>query len=261
MHDDIKRRAVEQWSADPAGALAVGEDELGTPESFRRIEVYRYTEQPWMHETFHFERYRGQRVLEIGVGAGTDHVQFARVGAELTGIDLTPRSVELTRRRLDQEGFEPRVKVMDAEQLEFSDSSFDLVYSFGVLHHTTSAARAFAEARRVLRPGGRFVGALYNKHSLFIARVLFERYVCGEYRTETWAERLSRIEYSTTGARPHVRLFTRRELERELRGAGFDSVAITRRHLGLGRYTSRFPRAVERTGGRLVGWYLVHSAG
>lgn len=259
MHDGVKREAVKQWSADPAGAFVAG-NELGTPESFRRIETYRYSQQPWMHETFHFERYRGQRVLELGVGAGTDHVQFARAGAELTGIDLTPRSVELTGLRLQQEGFEPRVSVMDAEQLEFPDDSFDIVYSFGVLHHTSSAPRAFREARRVLRPGGRFIGGLYNKHSFFIAQVLLERYARGEYRTEIWSERLSRIEYSTSGGRPHVRLFTRRELERALREAGFCRVDITRRHLGLGRYTPSVPRMVERIGGRLGGWYLVHDA-
>ena len=256
----IKREAVKQWSADPAGARGVEGHELGTPESFRRIEEYRYREQPWMRETFHFERCRGMRLLEIGVGLGTDHIQFARAGARLTGIDLTPRCVDLTRLRLEQEGFEPQVSVMDAQQLDFPDGSFDVVYSFGVLHHTASAARAFAEARRVLRPGGRFIGALYNKRSFFMARVLFERYLYREYRTETWTERLSRIEYSSSGARPYVRLFTRRELERELLEAGFGRVGITRRHLGLGRYTASFPRAVERIGGRVVGWYLVHDA-
>ena len=260
MHEAVKREAVKQWTADPAGAFAAGEDDLGSPESFRRIEAYRYREQPWMHETFHFEHYRGARVLEIGVGAGTDHMQFARAGAELTGIDLTPRSVELTSERLRQEGFTPDVRLMDAERLDFPDGSFDAVYSFGVLHHTADPARAFAEVRRVLRPGGRFVGALYNRDSFFMARVVFERYLYREYRNESWTDRLSRIEYSTSGARPYVRLFTRRELAGELRHAGFEHVQITHRHLGLGRHTSRFPRFVERAGGRLVGWYLVHDA-
>ena len=260
MHEAVKREAVKQWTTDPAGAFAAGDDDLGTPESFRRIEAYRYREQPWMHETFHFDAYRGARVLEIGVGAGTDHIQFARAGADLTGIDLTPRSVELTSKRLEQEGFEAKVSVMDAERLEFPDDSFDVVYSFGVLHHTSSPERAFSEVRRVLRPGGRFVGALYNRYSFFMARVLVERYIYREYRKETWTERLSRIEYSTSGARPRVRLFGRRELAHGLHDAGFDRVTICRRHLGLGRYTARFPRAVERIGGRTVGWYLVHDA-
>jgi ubiquinone/menaquinone biosynthesis C-methylase UbiE len=259
MHDNIKREVIAQWSADPAGALAAGDD-LGTPESFRRIEAYRYRVQPWMHQTFHFSLSRGQRVLEVGVGAGTDHVQFARAGADLTGIDLTPRSVELTRMRLEQEGFEPRVSVMDAEKLEFPDNSFDVVYSFGVLHHTSSAERAFCEVRRVLRPGGRFIGGLYNRHSFFIGRILLKRYLTREYRSEEWTDRLARIEYSTSNARPYVRLFTRSELERELREAGFSAIYITRRHLGLAQIVRRVPPVVERVAGRLGGWYLIHDA-
>jgi ubiquinone/menaquinone biosynthesis C-methylase UbiE len=254
VDDQIKQAAVKQWTADPAGAFVAGDD-LGSADSFRRIEAYRYCEQPWMHDTFHFERYRGKRVLEIGVGAGTDHMQFARAG-----VDLTPRSVELTRMRLELEGFEPRVSVMDAEELEFPDDSFDAVYSFGVLHHTSSAPRAFSEVRRVLRPGGRFIGALYNKRSFFVARIALKRALKREYRIERWAERLARIEYSTSDARPHVRLFTRAELELELVEAGFDKVTITKRHLGLGRHTGSVPPLVERIGGRLGGWYLVHDA-
>jgi SAM-dependent methyltransferase len=260
VHDAVKREAVKQWTADPAGAVAAGEEELGNPEAFRRIEAYRYREQPWMHDTFHFDRYRGAKVLEIGVGAGTDHVQFARAGAELTGIDLTPRSVELTGARLEQEGFTSRVSVMDAETLAFPDDSFDVVYSFGVLHHTGSAERAFAEVRRVLRPGGEFVGGLYNRNSFFIVRVLAERYLRREYRHESWAERKARIEYSTSDALPYVRLFSARELRGKLKRAGFTRVAITRRHLGLDFGTFTPPHVVERVGGRIGGWYLVHHA-
>src|SRR5262249_23877924 len=79
--DDIREQAREQWGNDPAGSLVVPDDELGSADSFREVEAYRYREQPWMHDTFHYERYRGQRVLEIGVGLGTDHMQFARAGA------------------------------------------------------------------------------------------------------------------------------------------------------------------------------------
>ncbi len=88
-----------------------------------------------MHDTFRYERFAGQRVLEIGVGLGTDHVQFARAGAVMTGIDLTPRCIELTQIRVAQEGLWSDLRVMDAGQLTFEKDAFDAVYSFGVLHH------------------------------------------------------------------------------------------------------------------------------
>jgi ubiquinone/menaquinone biosynthesis C-methylase UbiE len=255
-----KHEARRQWAHDPAGSIAVEDDGLGTPESFRKVEAHRYAEQPWMHETFHYARFRGQRVLEIGVGLGTDHLQFARAGARLTGIDLTQRCIDLTRARFAQQGLRSRLLQMDAERLDFDDDSFDVVYSFGVLHHTPSPERAFREVRRVLRPGGVFIGGLYNQQSAFYARVLLERLVWREFRHETLEQRRGRIEHSTSGAVPLVRLFTSGELRRLLRESGFEHVDLTRRHLGLGRFTGRLPEWLERGGGRLAGWYLVHTA-
>jgi SAM-dependent methyltransferase len=254
--DPIKREARAQWGHDPAGGLAADGETLGTPESFARVEAYRYAEQPWMHDTFGYERWAGKDVLEVGVGLGTDHLQFARAGARARGIDLTPRCVELTSQRLEQEGLASDLSIMDAERLEFPDDSFDAVYSFGVLHHTSSPELAFHEIRRVLRPGGVFIGGLYNKRSWFCLRMLTERILRLEFLREDWTERLSRIEYSTSDAKPHVRLFTAPELRTTLQGAGFDVVTIRKRHVGLGRRSEKLPGWV----GALGGWYLIHEA-
>jgi ubiquinone/menaquinone biosynthesis C-methylase UbiE len=258
--EQIRAEAQAQWSHDPAGSNAAEADELGTPESFAKVEAYRYAEQPWMHETFRFGRFAGQRVLEIGVGLGTDHLQFARAGARMTGIDLTPRCIDLTRRRFEHEGLESDLRIMDAERLEFDDDSFDAVYSFGVLHHIPSTERAFAEVRRVLRPGGVFLGGLYSRQSWYYARLRLKRLLNHEWREESLDDTLARIEYSTSGAKPFVRLFGRCELLGLLNDAGFSEAAIVRRHVGFGRVTAYVPASVERAFGRVGGWYLVHAA-
>lgn len=213
-----------------------------------------------MHDTFHYERYRDQEVLEIGVGLGTDHLQFGRAGARLTGVDLTPACIDLTRRRFELEGLTSDLRVMDAERLEFPDNSFDAVYSFGVLHHIASTEAAFVEVRRVLRSGGVFIGGLYSRESIFFARVAAEWLLRGGPRKESWESRKARIEYSTSDAQPHVRLLGSRELRRALREAGFAEVSLTRRHSALGSLTYDLPPVVERTLGRVGGWYLVHEA-
>lgn len=256
----IKEAARSQWSHDPAGAFAAGDEPLGTPRSFELVEQQRHKEQPWMRDTFRFERFAGRQVLEIGVGLGTDHLHLVRAGADVTGIDLTPRCVDLTKKRLELEGWMPKISVMDAEALQFPDNSFDAVYSFGVLHHTADPVRAFREVRRVLRPGGEFVGALYNKHSFSYGVIRARRLLFLEFRHESLEDRHSRIEFSTSGARPHVRLFTRRTLTAALHEAEFDHVAIKLRHAGLGRHTTKVPPAVDRVIGRLFGWYLIHTA-
>ena len=240
--------------------MAAGDEPLGTPTSFAAVEAYRYQQQPWMHEVFDYARFADRDVLEIGVGLGTDHLQFARAGARMTGIDLTARCIELTGKRCEQEGVASDLRMMDAEALEFSDDSFDVVDSFGVLHHIPSTERAFAEVRRVLRPGGVFIGAVYSRESIFWWRLLASRWLTLGFLREPLEDLKARIEYGADEARPHVRLFGREELRGTLRAAGFAHVAIKRRHMGFGRLTPHVPARVERAVGRRVGWYLVHEA-
>lgn len=101
-----------------------------------------------------FEQAKGLKVLEVGVGLGADHQQFAEAGADLWGIDLTERAVEHTRQRLATFGLRSHLTVGDAENLDFADESFDRVYSWGVLHHSPDTLKAIAEVWRVLKRGG-----------------------------------------------------------------------------------------------------------
>jgi SAM-dependent methyltransferase len=258
----IRLAAENHWSRDPAGSVALYENELGTPQSFAKIERHRYADQPWMHEAFAFEQFAGQRVLEIGVGLGTDHLQFARAGAKMTGIDLTRRCVELTRRRFEQEGLCSDLRIMDAERLEFPDSSFDVVYSFGVLHHVPSPEAAFSEVRRVLRPDGIFLGAVYNRWSVVTAAITGEWLASGGWRREGLQARIARIEHSVTSSvpGPYVRLFGAHELRGALESAGFHEVSLVRRHFGLRKLGRRLPAPVIGVAGSLAGWYLVYRA-
>lgn len=162
--EELKREVRRFWEAEPCGS-AVATAPEGTPAYYSQIEARRYELEPFIHRFAKFETTTGQHVLEIGVGAGTDHVQFARAGADLQGIDLTERGVEIVRRRLALEELSSDLRVADAEALPFSDDSFDVVYSWGVLHHTPDTRRAMAEAVRVTRPGGRVCIMVYSRHA------------------------------------------------------------------------------------------------
>lgn len=106
----------------------------------------------------------GLRVLEIGCGLGSDSRSIARRGACLVSLDLSLNNVLLTRTGMRLLGLEGLGGVCaDAERLPFKDNSFDVVYSFGVLHHTPRTRQAIEEAYRVLKPGGRCVVMLYHK--------------------------------------------------------------------------------------------------
>src|SRR5438552_15352721 len=163
---DEKQRAREQWSKDPAGAVYGNQHEVGTREFFEAVERHRYTEYaPWMPEAMGFNEFAGMRLLEIGCGMGTDLLQFAGGGARVSGTDLTPRSIEISRQHLTVYGESGDFAIADGETLPFASESFDVVYSDGVLHHTPDTAGAVREIHRVLRPGGRAMVMLYHRGS------------------------------------------------------------------------------------------------
>jgi ubiquinone/menaquinone biosynthesis C-methylase UbiE len=129
---------------------------------FAEIESTRY-KLDWMIPGFaRFTESRGKRVLELGLGTGTDFLQWVRAGAIATGRDLTTASVELVKERLGLENRAADVAQGDAEALEFPDDTFDIFYSWGVLHHSPDTTRAVGEAYRVLRPGGELRIMVYH---------------------------------------------------------------------------------------------------
>lgn len=161
---ELKERVRAFWQVHPCGTK-FSDAELGTREFFDRVEAHRYAKEWHIPEAADFAGARGLRVLEIGCGLGTDGAQFARAGADYTGVDLTDAAVELARKHFEQLGLRAEFRIADAENLDFADESFDLVYSHGVLHHTPDTARAMREIHRVLKPGGRAVVMLYHRGS------------------------------------------------------------------------------------------------
>ncbi len=174
LHDqDIseRKKAVREfWDGVPCGTLRVSGSEK-TTEFYEEIEHQRYEMEPFIFEHAQFDRWKGKKVLEVGCGTGTDLLQFLRSGSDACGIDLSSRSVALARKRLSLFGFDGgRVFVADAENLPFARNTFDLLYSWGVLHHTPDTVKALDEICRVLRPDGEIRIMLYHRRSLVALR-------------------------------------------------------------------------------------------
>lgn len=160
----LKERVRAFWQAHPCGTR-FSDAAPGTRLFFERVEAHRYATEWHIPQAANFAGAGGKRVLEIGCGVGTDGAQFARAGADYTGVDLTEAAVDLARQNFAQRQLPGEFRTADAENLDFPDESFDLVYSHGVLHHTPDTARAVREIHRVLRPGGRGVVMLYHRDS------------------------------------------------------------------------------------------------
>lgn len=112
----------------------------------------------------------GKKVLDLGCGVGFWLIELAERGAtDLTGADLSPKSLEIARRRCEVYGVEAVLKEENAEQLSFADDSFDHVNCQGVVHHTTDPAKAVREIYRVLKPGGTATISVYYRNAVLRA--------------------------------------------------------------------------------------------
>lgn len=159
------------WQQNPCGASLVGdltEDERRAyAEFFDRYDAFRYTTESHILDNLDRTDWKGKRVLEIGLGQGADSEQLIRRGAAYAGVDLTEESVKRVRMRFDLKGLVcDSVEQASVLSLPFEDSSFDIVYSHGVLHHVPEIKQASAEIARVLKPDGELIAMLYAKRSL-----------------------------------------------------------------------------------------------
>jgi 2-polyprenyl-3-methyl-5-hydroxy-6-metoxy-1,4-benzoquinol methylase len=263
----------------------------GEREAFAAYREARYRTEWHIPAFAAFADARGKRVLEVGCGNGADAIMFARHGAAYVGVDLTDTAVDATRRHLAAEGLEGRCGLANVEHLCYAKESFDIVYSFGALHHTSSPEKAVHEVWRVLKPGGVALIMLYHRHSLnyyvrillyMRLRLLFEivrrswlrqamesaepRRLRGAAAAELWDRHYANfrrqgwrylraktfVHHCTDGPEcPVAFTFTRRDVARLF--CEFTTLNTRVAHFPFGRLV---PRAVERAFASAFGWHL-----
>ena len=163
-NSELKERVRAFWQEHPCGTK-FADAEPGSAKFYQLVEEHRYKKEWHIPNAADFVDSKNLHVLEIGCGLGTDGAQFAKAGADYTGIDLTQAAIDLAKRRFELDQLPGNFRVADAERLDFPNNTFDLVYSHGVLHHTPDIAAAVREIHRVLRPGGRAIVMLYHRNS------------------------------------------------------------------------------------------------
>jgi ubiquinone/menaquinone biosynthesis C-methylase UbiE len=255
---------------------------------FSKYREFRYRTAWYIPAFASFAQARGKRVLEIGCGNGADGVMFASHGAQYTGVDLTPQAVDATKRHFATEGLQGQFGIENAERLSFADDSFDIVYSYGVLHHTPAPDRAIREVHRVLKPGGIALVMLYHRHSFnYYVRILCYMRVLallkilsrlGRWKADrnrsasgrligvrgNASEKLWEIHYDnflphcTDGPEcPYAYTYGRRDAAALF--APFRSLDMNVAHFPLNNYPGGqlIPRTVERFVAERLGWHLL----
>jgi 2-polyprenyl-3-methyl-5-hydroxy-6-metoxy-1,4-benzoquinol methylase len=142
---------------------------VGSKEYFDEVEARKYFVEPHIPAFANFERWRDKRVLEVGCGIGTDTINFARAGASVTAVELSSESLRIAEQRADVMGVSDQIEFIQANAEELTSTvkaaPYDLVYSFGVVHHTPRPERALAEMRALSAHGSTLKLMIYHRRS------------------------------------------------------------------------------------------------
>lgn len=218
----------EYWNARPCN-IRHSPRELGTREYFDEVEARKYFVEPHIPAFAEFARWRGRRVLEIGCGIGTESINFARHGAYVTAVDVSENSLDMARRRAQVYGYEDRIQFRcgDAERLTsfVPVEAYDLIFSFGVLHHTPHPEGVVEQIRHYVAPETVVKIMLYHRHSW---KVLWMLLKYGKGRFWRLDELVARYSEAQTGC-PVTYCYSRPEARELLRGFEITEMAV--RHI------------------------------
>lgn len=263
VQESARTEAAKQWNARACGELQGDRTSL---EYFRDVEADRYRQQPWQHAYFRFGEFSGKTVLEIGIGQGSDLLQFGRAGAKCHGVDITDNHISLTTKNFELNGIQVDIRKADATALPFPDATFDCIYSFGVIHHIPEAEHVMAEIHRVLKPGGQVMIALYYKWSAFhlFSKILRDGILRGWFLTKGYAGTLATIEMGADGVKtkPYVRLYSRKDMAKLV--SAFEVHDVSVHQLYASHFSQLFrwlvPRVAVRALEPRLGWYIACKA-
>jgi SAM-dependent methyltransferase len=264
----LKDRVYDFWNDKSCGEVYAQTGSLA--QFYESHSRSRYELEPYIHDFARFGEGSGKDVLEIGVGMGADHLEWAKSNPRsLTGVDLTPRAIEHTRERMRVYGYTSHLQVGDAENLSFADESFDLVYSWGVLHHSPDTSRAISEVYRVLRKGGTARIMMYYRYSI-VGYMLWLRYalLAGKpFRSleDIYAHHLESPgtkAYTCAQARKMLDRFATQNLKIQLSPGDLLEGAVGQRHQGVLLKTAKaiWPRSLLKRIGKNYGTYLLIEA-
>jgi len=270
-HTQIER-VKEYWNRRPCN-IQHSPCPVGTKEYFDEVETRKYFVEPHIPGFAQFERWRGKKVLEVGCGIGTDTVSFARHGAQVTAVDLSEKSLEIARRRLIVYGVHGQVQLFSGNAEELSRfvpvEPYDLIYSFGVIHHTPQPERVLEQMRQYARPGTTVKIMVYNRRSWKVMWILLT-----EGKGQFWKlpELVAKNSEAQTGC-PITFTYTRREGRELLERHGFRVRNIRVDHIFPYRvrdyvqyhyvkesYFQWMPQPAFRTLERWFGWHLCLTA-
>jgi 2-polyprenyl-3-methyl-5-hydroxy-6-metoxy-1,4-benzoquinol methylase len=251
------------WEHRSVGYQRANNASPGSVLYFANLREYRYGyETPFIPQTFDFNSLNGKRVLEIGVGNGIDAVEMMKNGALYTGLDVTKNHLELTRTYIGIADKTQQLEALIEGDLLATElpTRFDVIYSFGVLHHIAHESAYLSKLHSLLKNDGELRIAVYSKYSFFnaylIATWFFKNRLQNTLRD--WQSHVA--ELSDLGAPVTIKIRSKREIARALREARYEIVRYEKRGF-VQNYIPLIGRRLKPDGSTLTtlaslfGWY------
>lgn len=271
---EFVKKSVEDvrqyWDSRPCN-IRHSSKEVGSREYFDEVEARKYFVEPHIPVFAEFERWKGKKVLEIGCGIGTDTMNFARAGAQVTAVDLSEHSLELAKRRAKVFGLEDKIMFYKANAEKLSEvipvESYDLVYSFGVIHHTPHPEKVIQEIQKYMGSQSIFKMMVYNRYSWKVLWILIKYGKCAFWKLD---ELIACYSEAQTGC-PVTYSYSKGSVQKLLKGFTVENIMIDHIFpysiLEYNRYEYKkvwyfrlLPKAVFRWLEQTFGWHLCVNA-
>jgi 2-polyprenyl-3-methyl-5-hydroxy-6-metoxy-1,4-benzoquinol methylase len=207
----------DYWNRRPCN-IRHSQKPIGTREYFDEVEARKHFVEPHIPGFAQFDRWQGKKVLEIGCGIGTAMINFAKHGAQVTAVDLSDESLKLARQRSQVYGLQEQIKFYQGNAEELTQfvpvEPHDLVYSFGVIHHTPHPERVIEQIRSYTKPGSTIKLMLYYRYSW---KVLWIILTYGKGQFWRMNELVARYSEAQEGC-PVTYIYSRKEAKALLKG-------------------------------------------
>lgn len=199
---------------------------IGTVKYFNEVEKRKYFVEPHILKFAEFSRWKNKNVLEIGCGIGTDTINFAREGASVTAVELSKKSLNLAKKRATIFGLNKRIKFYYANAEDLSKSvplkKYDLIYSFGVIHHTPNAQEVVYELKKYCKRETTVKIMVYHKFSWKTLWILFK---FGKGKFWKLNSLISQHSEAAFGS-PITYLYSKKEIMRLLKGFRITNIVV-----------------------------------
>ncbi|MBI3236649.1 MAG: class I SAM-dependent methyltransferase [Chlamydiales bacterium] len=266
-------RVRSYWNTRPCN-IRHSLKEVGTKEYFEEVQNRKFFVEPHLVSFADFDQVKGKRVLEICCGLGTTAIQFAKAGAaKVTAVDLSEKSLEIAKKRAEVYGFSDRMEFFHANAEELSKTvpiqEYDLIFSFGVIHHTTHPEKVIQELQRYLAPEGRLKIMVYYRYSWKALWILLK---FGKFQFWKLKELVAKYSEAETGC-PITYTYSRKDAHQLLFPHGFEPISMEVEHIFPYQipdyvqyryvkvwYFRYLPKALFSLFEKLCGWHLCITA-